>query len=863
MARTIANLMVVIGANATALEKALTKSEKRINKFGRTATAAGENLTKSITLPAIVAGGAAIKVFGDFEKAMVGSTAIMGKVSDEMRDKMETAAREVAKTTKFSATQAAESYFYLASAGMDAAQSIEALPRVAKFAQAGNFDMALATDLLTDAQSALGMTIRDDVVKNMENMNRVSDVLVKANTLANASVQQFSEALTNKAGAALRLLNKDVEEGVAVLAVFADQGRKGEAAGESLAIVLRDLQRASIKNRDEFKKFGVGVYDAQGNMNNMAAIVGDLEGALKGMSDEQVRTTLMMMGFQDKSVANIMALLGTSEAIRKYEEQLKKAGGITQEVADKQLRSLWAQLGLVKNRLVDMGITLGDILGSTMQSTVLPMVDHLIDKLNKAAEWFAGLTKEEQESILKMAAFAVAVGPVLLILGKTASAITSLIGLFKIFGGAKVIGLAITGIQALSLVLRGATAATIAQGVAAGTITPAVASLAVAFNALTWPIALAVAAFAALVVGGVLLYKNLDTVKEKASQLWKYLGETFDGIKESVSATWNDAISWGENIVMGLWNGISSKAAWIRDKVTGFVSGIGSTIKDFFGIESPSKLMAEYGRYITEGLAMGIENNAPIVFSAAEKMATAIIDATNKIKNGVTLSVDIAQAKFDLLKAKMGETSNAAQLHEAQLALLSTQMTASSDKISVLTKAYEDMARVKGKAATESQQLLLDILREQAAQERLGKTIAETNKIQKEKLTAGSWLGGIDWDDPKSVVSGVVGNALQKAFESGQTVGSDGSGFTVGGIGIGSMPLMDTGGIVKGPGVFQVGAGVTEVVRRYDGDKPGEPSVTNHYHFAPGAIVIPAEDVAEFKETTDFFARLPQAARAY
>ena len=89
-----------------------------------------------------------------------------------MRSKLEMAAREVAKTTTFSATQAAEAYFFLASAGLDAAQSIEALPRVAKFAQAGNFDLARATDLLTDAQSALGLTIRDDVVKNMENMAR-------------------------------------------------------------------------------------------------------------------------------------------------------------------------------------------------------------------------------------------------------------------------------------------------------------------------------------------------------------------------------------------------------------------------------------------------------------------------------------------------------------------------------------------------------------------------------------------------------------------------------------------------------------------------------------------------------------------
>ena len=139
---------------------------------------------------------------------------------------MKKPAKSVSKTTTYSAKQAAEAYYFLASAGMSAATSMAALPKVAKFAQAGNFDLALATDLVTDAQSALGLSSKD-TAKSIEGLTRVSDVLVKANTLANASVQQFSESLTNKAGAALRLVGKDVEEGVAVLAAFADQGLKG------------------------------------------------------------------------------------------------------------------------------------------------------------------------------------------------------------------------------------------------------------------------------------------------------------------------------------------------------------------------------------------------------------------------------------------------------------------------------------------------------------------------------------------------------------------------------------------------------------------------------------------------------------
>jgi TP901 family phage tail tape measure protein len=339
------------------------------------------NLIKKGALLAAAAivgiGVASIKLAADFDSAMTESLAIMGNVTDEMRDRMEQAARDVAKTSTFSAKQAAESYFFLASAGLDAAASIEAMPVVAKFAQAGMFDMARATDLLTDAQSALGLTIRDDAVANMENMIKVSDVLVRANVLSNATVEQFSEALTNKAGPALKALGKDIEEGVAVLAAFADQGIKGEEAGTALGIVLRDLQTANITNKDAWEKHGVAIFDAEGDMRNMADIVGDLEGLLGGMSDEQKKVTLAELGFADRSMGFLLALLGQSEAIRNYEKELRSASGYTEDVAGKQLESFSARMTILMHKVQDVGIAIGQIL--------LPILEPMVDAI---AEWF-------------------------------------------------------------------------------------------------------------------------------------------------------------------------------------------------------------------------------------------------------------------------------------------------------------------------------------------------------------------------------------------------------------------------------------------------------------------------------------------
>jgi TP901 family phage tail tape measure protein len=303
--------------------------------------------------------------FLDFDAAMVESLAIMGDVSAGMRSEMAEAAKHVAKITTFSATEAAQSYYYLASAGLDAQQSIAALPQVAKFAQAGAFDMARATDLATDAQSALGLTV-DNVAQNLTNLTRVTDVLVKANTVANAKTEEFSESLTNKAGAALKAVGKDIEEGVAVLAAFADQGIKGAEAGTALDIVFRELQDKASKNAEAFAALGVSVFDANGEMRNAADIIGDLERALAGMSDEQKVVTLAQLGFTSKSVSFIKTILGQSEAIRGYEVQLRSAAGTTEEVANNQLQSLKAQLKLTTDTLNTM-IT-------TMVEAVVPML---------------------------------------------------------------------------------------------------------------------------------------------------------------------------------------------------------------------------------------------------------------------------------------------------------------------------------------------------------------------------------------------------------------------------------------------------------------------------------------------------------
>ena len=301
---------------------------------------------------------ASVQAFAEFDDQLTQSLAIM-KTTEMQQASMAMAARQVATETTISATDSAQAYFYLASAGLDAEQSIAALPQVAKFAQAGMFDMATATDLATDAQSALGLTVKN-AEQNLINLTRVTDVLVKANTLANATVQQFSEALTTKAGAALKVVNKDIEEGVAVLAAFADRGVKGAEAGDKLNQVLRDIPRATAKNSAEFKALGLEMFDAEGNMKNVADIIEELDRVLGPMSDEMKAATLDQLGL-NRGVADAVKILsGATDQIRNYENELRNAGGTTEEVAAKQLESFKAQVQILRNQIENLKITVGE-----------------------------------------------------------------------------------------------------------------------------------------------------------------------------------------------------------------------------------------------------------------------------------------------------------------------------------------------------------------------------------------------------------------------------------------------------------------------------------------------------------------------
>jgi len=527
-----------LGKEAEAATKPLGQ---KLTDLGGKFEATGRTLTRKVTLPIVGLAAATVKTFADFDDKITQSLAIQGpEVAEKFRGEMERTARSVATDLGISVTEAAESFFFLASAGLDAESQIASLPAVAAFAKAGMFDMARATDLATDAQSALGL-VSDDASENLENLTRVTDVLVGANTLANASVEQFGDALTTKAGAALRTVNKDVEEGVAVLAALADQGIKGAEAGEKLNVFLRDTSRAASANAEEFEALGLQIFDTDGNMRNLADIVENMEEVFGDMSDEQRVATMDALGL-NRSVADVTRqLMGTSGAIREYEAELREMGGITDDVAQRQLQSFSGQMSIVKAELTDLALDIGPIV-------IEQFLKPLIENVRNIVERFRNMDDSTKQLIVRIAGIAAAVGPVLIVTGKLfkiLGAVIGPIGKLIVFVAKLTFALVKVAFIITKLVVKALFLLTKGLMLLMKTVIPKLIKGVILLTKamLANPFVLIAVAVVALIAGLVLAYKRFETFRNIVDGVISFVRGIIERFVEFFVGVWQKAVA--------------------------------------------------------------------------------------------------------------------------------------------------------------------------------------------------------------------------------------------------------------------------------------------------------------------------------
>ena len=340
---------------------------KALGTAGKVAGAAVAAATTAI----VGFGASSVSAGAEFDKSMSQVAATMGYTVDDLNDstseasqnftKLRDFAQEMGSTTAFSATQAADALNYMALAGYDTETSIQMLPSVLDLAASGSMDLARASDMVTDTQSALGLSI--------EETSALVDQMAKTASKSNTSVSQLGDAMLT-IGATARNVSGGTTELSTVLGVLADNGIKGAEGGTHLRNMILSLQNPTKDGKTALEELGVSVYDADGNMRSLIDIIADLQNGLGGM-DQAAQDAMLNDLFNKTDLAAVNALLGTrSERFDELTAAIQGADGAAKAMAETQLDNLAGDITLFKSALEGAQIAISDQLTPTLRNFI-------------------------------------------------------------------------------------------------------------------------------------------------------------------------------------------------------------------------------------------------------------------------------------------------------------------------------------------------------------------------------------------------------------------------------------------------------------------------------------------------------------
>ena len=346
------------------------------------------------------------KTVDQMNKEVKSTTVMFGKEAKQFTGNLTEFARFMGQNTQYTAEQAADALNYMALAGYDTEKSMRMLPTVLNLASAGNMDLARASDMVTDAQSALGLTI--------EQTEGLVDKMAKTASKTNTSVEQLGDAMLTVGGTAKMMGSGSIDattELSMALGVLADNGIKGSEGGTALRNVLLSLTAPTDKAAKKLKELGVEVFDSEGNMKDLPFILQDINEATKDMTQEE-RTDFLSTVFNKRDLKAIEALLGTD--MSRWEElysQIGNADGAAAEMAETQLDNLEGDLTKFQSALSEAKLSIADKLTPTLRKFTQKgtvWVQRLTNAFNEKG--FAGALKEARKLTKEFIAESLGIG---------------------------------------------------------------------------------------------------------------------------------------------------------------------------------------------------------------------------------------------------------------------------------------------------------------------------------------------------------------------------------------------------------------------------------------------------------------------
>lgn len=334
------------------------------------------------------AASAVVEIGSAFETSMSKVSALSGATGDDLAA-LEAKARELGSTTTFSASQAADALGYMALAGWDTQAMLAGVGPVLSLAQAGELDLAAASDLVTDYLSAFNMTAEDT--------SRMVDVLAYAQANANTTVDGLGQAFKNCA-ANCNAAGMDVETTSAAIAMMANQGLKGSEAGTALNAVMRDMTSRMEDGAIKIGDATVAVMDAQGNYRDFADILADVEAATDGMGDAEKAAALQSTFTADSIKGlNLMLNAGAGE-LSSFRDDLYGCAGAAEDAATAMTDNLQGDLAGMGSAFEELALKIYDGVQEPLRDavqfvtgSVVPALTFLVEHVDYVAVALGGV----------------------------------------------------------------------------------------------------------------------------------------------------------------------------------------------------------------------------------------------------------------------------------------------------------------------------------------------------------------------------------------------------------------------------------------------------------------------------------------
>lgn len=488
-------------------------AEQKLNGLSSAFKTTGGLLSKNVTLPIVGVGAAAVKTATDFEAGMSEVKAISGATGSEF-DALRDKAIEMGAKTKFSASDSADAFKYMAMAGWDASQMMDGIAGIMDLAAASGEDLATTSDIVTDALTAFGLQASDSA--------HFADVLAQASSKSNTNVGLMGETFKYVAPVA-GALGYSIEDTAVAIGLMANSGIKGSQAGTALRSTITRLAKPVGEAKDAVEELGISITNADGTMKPLSQTMVELREKFAGLTEEQKAQYAAMLAGQE-GMSGLLAIVNASdEDFQKLTDEINNANGAAEDMASVMMDNTAGAVEQLKGALESAGILIGEKL--------TPYIRKLAEWITGLVEKFNSLSEEEQDQIVKFGLILAAIGPVLLILAKVISVVSTVVKAFKLFGTTMT-----TVKTSIDLVKAGYTGLATQMG----GIPKLVAGISTGFGGMLAPIAAVIAIVAVLVGAFVTLWKTNEEFRDNMVGIWNSIKESinnfFDGVVERINA---------------------------------------------------------------------------------------------------------------------------------------------------------------------------------------------------------------------------------------------------------------------------------------------------------------------------------------